>query len=154
MTISRRTALTAGWTAAFAAAGFPLPAHAAEPTPLEKASIQVVNDFCASPAARDAVKLASFFGENARARINASNPVLAPLVGRAGVEAFFSNFFKQSTVEFETLDTLAKGPVVMNYRVDRVRTSGKPDRDIYLVGVFYVVDGKIQDWSDFVIPRL
>jgi limonene-1,2-epoxide hydrolase len=154
MTISRRTALTAGLTAAFAAPGFPLPAEAAEPTPLEKASIQVVNDFCASPVLRDAVKLASFFADDARARINASNPSLAPLVGRAGVEAFFTGFFKESTVEFVTMETLAKGPIVMNYRVDHIRSSGKPDRDFHLVGVFYIADGKIKDWSDFVIPRL
>ena len=152
-TVSRRAALAA-WTAALTVGSVPGFAQGAALTDLEKASIRIVNDFCASPATRDASRLAAFFTENSRARINATNPGLAPLAGRAAIETFFADFFKHSTVEFDVLDTLAKGPMVLNYRLDRIRSSERPARDLYLLGVFFVADGKIQDWSDFVIPRL
>ena len=53
-----------------------------------------------------------------------------------------------TSVEFEMRDTWARGPVVVNDRVDRFVL---PNRSIEVpvVGIFYMVDGKIAEWTDF-----
>ena len=55
-----------------------------------------------------------------------------------------------SKVEFEVVQTFARGPIVFNERFDRFTL---PQRSInwHGVGVFHVRDGKIAEWSDFTI---
>ena len=62
----------------------------------------------------------------------------------------FGGFADEATAaEFEILDTWARGPVVVNDRIDRFVL---PQRtlEIPVVGVFHLVEGKIVEWSDFV----
>ena len=47
------------------------------------------------------------------------------------------------------LDTAAAGPIVINHRVDRFMTSRPLTWEG--VGVFFVKDGKIKEWSDYTI---
>jgi len=53
-------------------------------------------------------------------------------------------------VEFPVAETFAKGPIVMNERTDRFV---RPDRTntFHVVGVFFVRDGKIAEWTDYII---
>ena len=41
------------------------------------------------------------------------------------------------------------GPVVMNKRIDTMKTAGKPDQVFPVVGVFIVKKGKITEWTDY-----
>jgi len=52
-------------------------------------------------------------------------------------------------VEFRVLDTMAAGPIVINHRVDRFMTARPLTWEG--VGVFFVKDGKIKEWSDYTI---
>jgi limonene-1,2-epoxide hydrolase len=50
---------------------------------------------------------------------------------------------------FESLDTFARGPIVVNERIDRFSNfSLKSWRG---VGVFFLKDGKIVEWYDYTI---
>ena len=55
-----------------------------------------------------------------------------------------------SFCEFEVLESFAKGSIVINERWDRFEL---PERKFewHGVGVFYVKDGLIAEWSDFTI---
>ncbi|HLK47676.1 MAG TPA: limonene-1,2-epoxide hydrolase family protein [Bryobacteraceae bacterium] len=47
------------------------------------------------------------------------------------------------------LDTLAKGPMVFNERIDHF--TGGPLKRWHGVGVFFVKEGKIVEWYDYTI---
>jgi limonene-1,2-epoxide hydrolase len=51
--------------------------------------------------------------------------------------------------EFEILDTWARGPMVINERIDRF--SNFLLKSWHGVGVFLVKDGKIVEWYDYTI---
>jgi limonene-1,2-epoxide hydrolase len=53
------------------------------------------------------------------------------------------------TLTVETLETTAHGPVVMNKRIDTMKTPDKPDQVFPVVGVFVVKNGKITEWTDY-----
>jgi limonene-1,2-epoxide hydrolase len=53
------------------------------------------------------------------------------------------------TLTVETLSTTAHGPVVLNKRIDTLKTLDKPDQVFPVVGVFVVKDGKITEWVDY-----
>ena len=55
-----------------------------------------------------------------------------------------------SSIEFKILETFASGPLVMNHRVDHFASATRP-LTWEGVGVFFVKDGKIQEWSDYTI---
>jgi len=54
-----------------------------------------------------------------------------------------------SLVEFRILDTAAAGPIVINHRIDRFLMAQPLTWEG--VGVFYLKDGKIKEWSDYTI---
>jgi limonene-1,2-epoxide hydrolase len=54
-----------------------------------------------------------------------------------------------SLVEFRILDTMAAGPIVITHRIDRFLTAQPLTWEG--VGVFFVKDGKIKEWSDYTI---
>jgi limonene-1,2-epoxide hydrolase len=47
------------------------------------------------------------------------------------------------------LDTAAKGPVVINNRIDRLTRTNGPNTDVYFLGVFFVQSGRIVEWIDY-----
>jgi limonene-1,2-epoxide hydrolase len=126
------------------ALGTAIPA-AAEVTPAEKANIQAVNAFIASWPAHDAAKIMSFFAENCAYRMTET---MEPNKGREAVTNRITTL--APTVEgFEVLDTWARGPMVINERIDRF-TSGTL-KSWHGVGVFFLRDGKIVEWYDYTI---
>jgi limonene-1,2-epoxide hydrolase len=120
----------------------------AEWTSAEKVNVQVVNEFCASFAGRDVAKIASFLADNCVYRVTET---AMPLVGKDAVVARIKGFVDPAqVVEFPVAETFAKGPIVMNERTDRFV---RPDRTntFHVVGVFFVRDGKIAEWTDYII---
>jgi limonene-1,2-epoxide hydrolase len=51
-------------------------------------------------------------------------------------------------LEFEILATFASGPLVMNHRIDRFVSTTRPVT-WEGVGIFFVQNGKIKEWSDY-----
>ena len=95
-------------------------------------------------------RIASFLSDDCKYRASQDIPMVEGPEAIVGLlEGFTSN---ATSVEFEMLDTWARGPVVVNDRIDRFVL---PNRTLALpvVGVFYLVGGKIAEWTDFVFDN-
>lgn len=126
-------------------AAFAIPAIAAEPTAAEKANLALVADFCAAFATRDMTKIASYLAPDCSYRITETS---MPAVGAAAVERIRSYVERSSKIEFKILDNWARGPMVINERIDSfTRADSSPA--YHLVGIFFIRDGKIAEWIDF-----
>ena len=147
--IGRRDALTTLGIGAVATVALPTQAGAAELTEAEKANVRLVNAMCATWVAPvDFAKLGAFLAD---ACIYRATETSAPTRGRAAIIEVLQGFASQATfVEFEVVDTFARGSIVVNERFDRFTL---PTRKVewHGVGVFYVKDGEIAEWSDFTI---
>jgi limonene-1,2-epoxide hydrolase len=113
----------------------------------EKANVKIVNDFCAAIATRDAARVAPFFADDLVYRPTETTDAIR---GKEAVAATFRKWTETADrMEFRVLETFASGPIVMNHRIDqfsgtrRIRWDG--------VGVFFVKDGKIKEWTDYTI---
>ncbi len=142
--VNRRGFLAAGAGAfaAFAAAGR---AEAAEPTAAELANIKIVNDFCAAWPAHDLARIMAFFADNGAYRMTEA---MEPAKGRDAVAARIKTIIDR-VVRFEVLDTFARGPMVINERIDTF--SNFQLKSWRGVGVFFLKDGKIVEWYDYTI---
>jgi len=111
----------------------------------ETANIKVVNDFMA--AWSDPDEAVTFLATEASVRMVEDQPAI---VGRAAIAAAFKSFMTpEVTLIVETLQTTAHGPVVMNKRIDTMKTVDKDDQVFPVVGVFVVKNGKITEWADY-----
>jgi limonene-1,2-epoxide hydrolase len=128
-----------------ASAALAIPGMAAEPTTAEKANLALVTDFCAAFATRDMTKIASYLALNCSYRITET---ALPAVGAAALERIRSYVERSSKIEFKILDSWARGPMVINERIDSFT---RPDASpaYHLVGVFFINDGKIAEWTDY-----
>ena len=73
---------------------------------------------------------------------------MEPNKGRDAVTARITAL-APSVQGFEVLDTWARGPMVINERIDRF-TSGVL-KSWHGIGVFFLKDGKIVEWYDYTI---
>src|SRR5436190_14023137 len=123
-------------------------APAVESTDEEKANIQIVNDFCAAWSTRDITKPLRFLAADSVYRMTQTTP---PAKGPNGVVERLKSYVDDSErVEFKVIETFAKGPIVMNHRIDTFASKTRPIT-WEGVGVFLVQDGKIKEWSDYTI---
>ena len=142
---ARRTFLTGGLGAA-ALFGLGNRLEARQSTDAEKArNIRVVTDFCAAFATHDLQKIGSFLAETAVWRSdNGSSSTGASAIGRDAILARVGRFLDR-IVAFEVVQTFATGSIVLNERFDRFM----PERTLHLAGVFFVKEGKIVEWTDY-----
>jgi limonene-1,2-epoxide hydrolase len=111
----------------------------------EHANAKVVNDFIA--AWDDPDKAVTFLAPEASVRMVEDQPAI---VGPKAVGDAFKGFMTPGVkLHVKTLRTTVHGPVVMNKRVDTLKTKGKPDQVFPVVGVFIVKNGKITEWTDY-----
>ena len=143
-TINRRAFLAAG-AGAVAVAGFARGAEAAELSAQEKANVQVVNEFCAAWSGRDLAKILSCFADTVAYRMTET---AEPIKGRDAVTARIKGLVER-VQGFEVIETFARGPMVVNERIDRF--SGGALKAWRGVGVFFLKDGKIVEWNDYTI---
>jgi limonene-1,2-epoxide hydrolase len=127
------------------AAALARPVEAAEMTADERANVKVVNDFCAAWPSHDLTKVMAFFADNGAYRMTET---MEPAKGRDAVTGRVKSII-DSVVKFDVLDTWARGPMVINERIDSF--SGGPLKAWHGVGVFFVKDGKIVEWYDYTI---
>ncbi len=139
-----RTFLIAGLLCMAAVAGMAGSSVAAD-SATEKANIKVVADFIASWDDPD--EAVTFLSPDASVRMVEDEPAL---VGTAAIAAAFKGFLTPGvTLTVETLSTTVHGPVVLNKRIDTVKTPDKPDQVFPVAGVFIVKQGKITEWADY-----
>jgi limonene-1,2-epoxide hydrolase len=144
--LKRRTFLASSGAAAFASL-FPV-ALEAETTQAEQANVRLVADFCAAWSTRDLRRILPLLAEDCVYRMTETTPAAT---GHAGVTERLGSWLQTSTeVEFRILETFAAGPMVMNHRIDRFVSSPRP-LTWEGVGVFFVKDARIKEWSDYTI---
>lgn len=119
--------------------------EAAAPTAAETANMQVVKDFCAAWPSHDLDRILSFFADNGSYRMTET---MEPTKGRDALIARIKMIINNVT-QFEILDTWARGPMVINERIDRFTSFQL--KSWHGVGVFLVKDGKIVEWYDYTI---
>jgi limonene-1,2-epoxide hydrolase len=142
--VNRRGFLATGAGLA-AVAAFARSANAAEMTADELANVKLVNDFCSAWPSHDLAKVMAFFADNGAYRMTET---MEPAKGRDAVTGRVKSII-DSVVKFDVRDTWARGPMVINERIDSF--SGGPLKAWHGVGVFFVKDGKIVEWYDYTI---
>jgi limonene-1,2-epoxide hydrolase len=149
-TVNRRALLVAGGMGAlaFAASGS---AYAAESSAIEKANTQLVKDFCKAwgddpPSAEKIVS--EYLSPDCTVRFGEK---ILPVTGQAAVVELFLSFFGNGErYDLKIVDMFARGPIVMNSRIDSMIKGTRVTNPTEVVGVFVVRDGKIKEWSDYV----
>ena len=131
--------------AAGAANLVPRVASAAQSSGTEQPNTRLVTGFCASVSTLDPEAMRPFLAADVVYRMTETTP---PIVGVNGVlEAYRT--LNATSIEFKVLETFAAGPLVITRRIDRF-VSPRPFT-WEGVGVFFVKDGKIKEWSDYTI---
>ena len=142
--MNRRGFIAAG-ASAVAFAAIARSASAAELTTDEQANVQLVNEFCAAWPSHDLDNIMSFFADDGAYRMTETTELAD---GRDAVSARIQTIIN-NVDQFEVLDTFARGPMVINERVDYF--SDFTIKTWHGVGVFFIRDGKIVDWYDYTI---
>lgn len=107
---------------------------------------QIVQDFCDAWSALDAARLAAYLTDD----IFYHNIPVDPIVGLANVAGMWEMFFQSiESVEFEMLNIVDNGVIVMTERVDRFRMKNGRVCDLPVMGTFELRDGKIAKWRDY-----
>src|SRR5580693_6377950 len=115
--VERRAFLQIAGIGMIGALGLSPSVQGAELTDQEKANVKLVNDFCGAWASRDLSKILPFLADECVYRMTETT---APVTGHAGVTERLGSWLETSQrVEFNVLETFAKGPMVVNHRVDR-----------------------------------
>ena len=138
---TRRQAITAALGTL--AASYPLSLGAVKPTAQEKANIQVIKDFCEVWRTHDVDKIMSYFADNCAYR---PLETMETAKGRGAVENEIQRFVN-SVERFEILETWARGPMVINQRIDHFTRF--QIKAWHGTGVFFLKDGKIVEWFDY-----
>jgi limonene-1,2-epoxide hydrolase len=127
--------------------GFSGAGQAAGMTDSENANLALVTAFCESFASRDMTKIASFLAADCVYRITETAPLLT---GPAAVDRIKTYVERADKIEFKILESWARGLIVVNERVDTFISPARTNA-LHLTGVFFVKDGKIAEWADYII---
>jgi limonene-1,2-epoxide hydrolase len=93
----------------------------------------------------DADELAGYFAEDGVYH----NMPAGPVRGREAIRGFIAGFIKPWTAtEWDILNLVSAGNVVIAERLDRTKVGDKPV-DLPCCGVFEMQDGKIKVWRDY-----
>jgi limonene-1,2-epoxide hydrolase len=109
------------------------------------AAVRLVTEFCAAVSKLDPAAMRPFLADDIVYRMTET---AAPIVGAEGVLDAYRRL-NATSITFDVLETFTAGPLVINRRVDRFVS---PRSFTWQgVGVFFVKDGKIKEWSDYTI---
>jgi limonene-1,2-epoxide hydrolase len=110
-----------------------------------EANERIVRDFITAWSRLDAKEIAAFFSDDGVYH----NMPMAPIAGRANVEALIAGFIGSWTrTKWDILNLVCSGNVVIAERVDHIQAGGK-SCDLPVVGVFELEGGKIKRWRDY-----
>ena len=142
---SGRRAFVLGSLAAGAAGLTPSVALASQSDGSAQAAARLVSAFCAAVSKLDAEAMRPFLADDIVYRMTET---AAPIVGAEGVLDAYRKL-NATSITFEVVEAFTAGPLVINRRVDRfVSPRSFTWRG---VGVFFVKEGKIKEWSDYTI---
>jgi limonene-1,2-epoxide hydrolase len=106
---------------------------------------EIVRDFVRAWSTVDVKRICEFFTDDAVYH----NMMLPPTKGKANVEKAIQGFLSSwKDVDWEILNLVESGDLVMAERVDRGVANGKPFA-LPVVGVFELSGGKIRAWRDY-----
>ena len=123
-------------------------AQAAELTAAEKANLKLVSDFLASVRPKDMSNLPTYMSPACVYRMTETSPPDKGYEAIAQRLAPFVNSAQQ--VEIKILSSAAMGPIVINHRIDKFTSATQPLL-FEGVGVFFLANGKIREWTDYTI---
>jgi limonene-1,2-epoxide hydrolase len=154
--LTRRAFTTTGLATVAALGGAPLAAFQSAPmgkpvgAEVEAANVKVVNAFCAAFAKKDIDTIGSLLADDCTYRLLQNRPAV---VGKAAVVETIKGFLGRG-LDFKVLKTVVLGPLVLNERDDVIgAAAGQPARTIRVnAGMFYLQNGKIVEWTDYVLP--
>jgi limonene-1,2-epoxide hydrolase len=145
---TRRTFISGGALGAAALLVTASRSDARDRTAAEKANVKIVDDFCASWVSHDPEKIASFMADDCTTRLSETQP---PAKGRAAlIEQLKGLFQRLEKVEIEVVESFVIGPTVLNDRIDYI-TRGGMRTSVPVAGFFLVKNGKIAEWTDYVL---
>jgi limonene-1,2-epoxide hydrolase len=148
--VTRRTLFIAGGLGTVAAATLAALPASADTSTLEKGNVLLVKDFCAawSDDSPDAEKIVNqFMADDCVVRFGES---VAPVSGHPAAISLFNTFLGNGErYELRIMETFARGPVVVNARIDSTLKNSRKANPTKVVGVFVIKDGKIKEWSDY-----
>ena len=145
---SRRAVLGTATVGAAMLAAFAGKAEAADMSAAEKANVAVVNGFLKAGERKDDEGSMKYLAEDCAYRFIETAPVDK---GHAAIMKRLASFSAEADkVELKVLKTYAAGPIVINHRIDHFTSKTKPLL-FEGVGVFFVKDGKIKEWTDYTI---
>src|SRR4029078_9967000 len=99
-------------------------AGAAELSESEAANVKLVTAFCAAWSSRNLANVTALMSDDAVYRMSQTTP---PVTGHAGLVGQMQPWVDTSdTIEFKILETMAKGPIVINHRIDRFAAKKRP----------------------------
>ena len=106
---------------------------------------EIIRAFVAAWSNLDAAELADYFTEDGTYH----NMMLDPVTGRENLIAFIDGFLSNwSETNWEMVNILSRGDLVVAERVDRTRIGDKTV-DLPCVGMFEMENGKIKVWRDY-----
>lgn len=145
---TRRNLLGTATVGALMIGAFAGRAEAAEWTAGEKANVKVVNDFLDATKPKDMTKLVNYLSPDCVYRMTETSP---PDKGYDAITQRLKQFVDSADrIQFEILATYAAGPIVINHRIDRFVSATHPLL-FEGVGVFFLQNGKIREWTDYTI---
>jgi len=145
---SRRMVLASAGTGAALLAAFAGKAEAASMSAEEKANVAVVNAFLKAGENKDDAGSMQYLAEDCAYRFTETAPIDK---GHAAILKRLASFTGEAEkVELKVLRTYVAGPIVINHRVDKFTSKTKPLL-FEGVGVFFVKNGKIKEWTDYTI---
>ena len=108
---------------------------------------QVVQQFCDGMVTRDAESLRPLLADDVvyqNTGMEATTGIDAVIANLAGQFSMFPDSY-----EYQTVNIVAGGDVVMNERLDFVRGPDGTRHGLPVMGSFVVKHGKIQRWTDY-----
>jgi limonene-1,2-epoxide hydrolase len=131
----------------------------------EKQNLEIVADFCRAHATKDVARIEMLIADDCLYRgTEAAKPwaavttgpngevrVAPGSLGRQAVMNAVRGYLSADKVEFEIIGPqLVKGSVVLHERIDRF-TRGDQIRMFHAAGFFFLRDGKIKEWTDYIL---
>ena len=106
---------------------------------------QIIRDFIGAWSRLDVDELVTYFAEDG----TYYNMPIEPVSGHDNLRGFIGNFLASwEKTDWEILNILAEGDLVIAERVDRTVVAGR-EVDLPCVGVFEMENGKIKVWRDY-----
>ena len=106
---------------------------------------KIVRDFISAWSRLNVDEIVSYFAEDGVYH----NMPTQPVKGHAALRPFIQAFLKMwSKTDWDVLNILSRGDVVIAERLDRTVAMGK-NVDLPCCGVFEMADGKIKVWRDY-----